>query len=762
MAYIEMNPKMQVLIVDHNEGQSVAMRNQIKKMGYTNFVEKPNGFEAMKHIKEGNKVDFIIARYQMPVMSGFDMFNELKSDMSINRMPVLIFSEKLDEGDVALLNEAGVDAYLTIPYVAKDLAGHINGTWSRYIDPTNVEFHFEMARKSFLARKLDEAARKFQTIEASGKLVQRAKIGRARVLAKQEKLDDALALAREVAQQFPNFVHGHQALGEILMSRGDLVNAVASFKKALDLSPKNPYRYSVIGDLLTKLQMWKEAEGVYRQAEKMQLALPELERGMAQCLILQNKKAEALDYYLALEKKNPKDTAILNNIAVCYRAADEKNRALNYYNRALEAEPDNVRIMYNIALVQMEKANSQGALDILAKILTLNPDYEKARLKRMQIQTPTQFREFMALKKALGASDDLLAEEVTGAADGPKTGASDKAALSDLMSASFASAANLEGVPDETVVILYLQAVQRVRLQLGKLQELWFARGREFTEELTSDMLNLIQTISVRPKIDVPKAASLFPSSNPTHQKLVDLFTRLNGALTMVQDEVFSLIEALQFQDYVSQTMGVIERGHTRFVDSSHTAWADVAGFLNNDAQRAMYKQIDDTQKGQSDWTRFNLLMIGLLKTILAKVEETNVNLKKKLTTIDGPAKTIENGLKVLQPLFNNPPASLPKTAVDQTKTLVQSSLGCEENITALRGLADFNAGFNKDIATLANITRKITELNLKTLDSTVAKKLLTQYGTDLQKIWDTVRPLCSAPTHVACLNGALKAGRGS
>jgi hypothetical protein len=173
-----------------------------------------------------------------------------------------------------------------------------------------------------------------------------------------------------------------------------------------------------------------------------------------------------------------------------------------------------------------------------------------------------------------------------------------------------------------------------------------------------------------------------------------------------------------------------------------------------------MYKHLADTQKGVSDWTRFNVLMTALLKSILAKVEETNVILKQKLAAVDGASKTLESGLKALNPLWTAPPAGIPKETVEQTRLLVYAALGCQEDLAALRGLVDFNVGFNKDIATLANITKKITELNLKALDASVAKKLLVQFGTDLQKIWDSVRPMCTVPTQVTCLAGALKTGR--
>jgi tetratricopeptide (TPR) repeat protein len=765
MAYIEMNPKMTILLVDHNDAHAAAMRTHLKRLGYSSFLEKPNGYEALKMIKEGTKVDFILARYNIPVMSGFDLFSEMKADMSINRVPFTIFSEKLDEGDIALLNEAGVDAYLTIPYVSKDLAGNVNSTWSRYIDPTNVEFHFEMARKAFLARKFDDAASKFEDIERTGKLLHRAKISRARVYLKQQKLDEALTLAKEVATKFPSFVHGHQTLGEILMARGDLVGAVGSFKKALDLSPKNPWRYGVIGELLTKLQMWPQAEEIYRMAEKMQVTLPELEKGLAQALIQQGKKTDALEYYLRLVEKSPKDTALLNNVAVCYRSIGEPNKALQYYNKALETEPENIRIMYNMALVQLDKANSTGAIEMLDKILVINPAYEKARLKKMQLKTPAQFKEFMALKKSLGGGDEL-ADEVSGTQAATTVSDDSRSAIAGILGAATpaapaASAVDLSKISEENLVLIYLQSLQRVRLQTGKLIEFWFARGREFSEELTSDMLTAIQAVSSKPKMDPVKAASLFPPESPTHKKLVDMFQKMGSAMTTVQDEVFQLIEALQFQDYVSQTMMVVEKGYTRFIDSSHTAWKDIAGFLNNDSQRALYKKIDDTQKTASEWTRFNMLTVGLLKLMVQRVEETNVLLKSKLATTEAPAKTLQSGHKALSPLWTSPPPSIPKPTVDATHKLVHDALNCDEPLASLRGLADFNASFNKDVATLASILNLIFSLNQAETAPDQARTQLTKHGADLQQLWATVKGMCATPPQQQCVVNALKVRQG-
>ena len=116
--HLELDPNLPFLIVDPKESNVEAMKLNLRKIGFRNVRHLPSGLDAMNFVRT-NRVNFILCRLKMPFMTGTELLSEMQNNFDIDRMPFMMFSEKIDEEDLALLVETGVDTYLTLPFYSK-------------------------------------------------------------------------------------------------------------------------------------------------------------------------------------------------------------------------------------------------------------------------------------------------------------------------------------------------------------------------------------------------------------------------------------------------------------------------------------------------------------------------------------------------------------------------------------------------------------------------------------------------------------------
>ncbi len=61
----------------------------------------------------------------LPKMDGYKICGLLKADTRYSKIPVIMFTAKVQEDDVKLGKEVGADAYITKPFEPQTLLGEI-------------------------------------------------------------------------------------------------------------------------------------------------------------------------------------------------------------------------------------------------------------------------------------------------------------------------------------------------------------------------------------------------------------------------------------------------------------------------------------------------------------------------------------------------------------------------------------------------------------------------------------------------------------
>ncbi|MDP3791427.1 MAG: response regulator [Candidatus Omnitrophota bacterium] len=112
-----------ILVVD-DEVQLVEMlKMRLEATGY-GVVCAYDGQEALEKAKK-EKPDLIILDLMLPKMDGYKVCGLLKNDSRYAKIPIIMFTARAQEEDIALGKEMGAEAYITKPFDPKLLLGKI-------------------------------------------------------------------------------------------------------------------------------------------------------------------------------------------------------------------------------------------------------------------------------------------------------------------------------------------------------------------------------------------------------------------------------------------------------------------------------------------------------------------------------------------------------------------------------------------------------------------------------------------------------------
>ncbi len=104
---------MTILVADDNLASRELMREVLEASGHC-VVEATNGREALDLIHR-DLPDVVFLDLQMPVLDGFCVVRQLRSDERFRRLPAVAVTASAMLGDRELAIAAGFDSYITKP-----------------------------------------------------------------------------------------------------------------------------------------------------------------------------------------------------------------------------------------------------------------------------------------------------------------------------------------------------------------------------------------------------------------------------------------------------------------------------------------------------------------------------------------------------------------------------------------------------------------------------------------------------------------------
>ncbi len=153
-----------------------------------------------------------------------------------------------------------------------------------------------------------------------------------------------LSIWEDTVVKSPNNARVHNNLGKALATRGQIDEAMAHYRTALEINPDYPDAHSNLGAALARRGQTAEAMAHYRKALEI----------------------------------NPDYAEAHNNLGVALNDRGQVDEAIAHYRKALEVKPDYAEVHNNLGFALRNKGVDAEAIVHFRKALELNPEYAEA------------------------------------------------------------------------------------------------------------------------------------------------------------------------------------------------------------------------------------------------------------------------------------------------------------------------------------------------------------------------------------------------
>lgn len=121
----KMNRNMKILVVDDFSTMRRIVRGILRQLGFENIVEAENGAEALKIVQNGG-IEFVVSDWNMPVMSGIELLQNIRKGESYKDVPVLMVTAEALKENVVHAIQSGANNYVVKPFTPDVLEEKMN------------------------------------------------------------------------------------------------------------------------------------------------------------------------------------------------------------------------------------------------------------------------------------------------------------------------------------------------------------------------------------------------------------------------------------------------------------------------------------------------------------------------------------------------------------------------------------------------------------------------------------------------------------
>lgn len=180
------------------------------------------------------------------------------------------------------------------------------------------------------------------------------------------RLDEALVHLREALRLTPNFAYAHNGLGAALYTRGELDEAEVHLRRAIEIDPRYAAPRYNLGLALEQRGKLDEALECHARAAELDPWLAQAHAHLAKLLGSRGRLDEALVHYERARELQPSDHELDRWIAVTQTLLGRVEEAIGEYERLLRANPDDADALNNVAWIRATHVEAEHRDGVLA------------------------------------------------------------------------------------------------------------------------------------------------------------------------------------------------------------------------------------------------------------------------------------------------------------------------------------------------------------------------------------------------------------
>jgi superkiller protein 3 len=212
------------------------------------------------------------------------------------------------------------------------------------------------------------------------------------VLSDLGKKEEAIAAYRKAIELDPKLAAAYYNLGNRLSDLGKKEEAIAAYRKAIELDPKLAAAYNNLGNRLSELGKKEEAIAAYRKAIELDPKYAKAYSNLGNRLSDLGKKEDAISAHRKAIELDPKSAAAYYNLGLVLDDLGKKEEAISAFRKALSL-PDGTGTLTtahaaahnNLGWVYQQQGKLKEALAEYEAALKIDPKYEYAKNNRDEV-----------------------------------------------------------------------------------------------------------------------------------------------------------------------------------------------------------------------------------------------------------------------------------------------------------------------------------------------------------------------------------------
>ena len=190
----------------------------------------------------------------------------------------------------------------------------------------------------------------------------------------QGDIDEAVALYRDALERTPNDALVHSNLGTALAADGRLDEAVAAYERALAIEPDDADSHYNLANALLGLGRLTEAAAAFREAIRIEPGHGEAHVNLGNVLVELGSLQQAAVHYRRGADLMPDAGEALNNLGLLEAGAGDLEEAIALWRRAIEVTPDFADAHANLGSALRQVGDAEGAIRHFRRVVELTPE----------------------------------------------------------------------------------------------------------------------------------------------------------------------------------------------------------------------------------------------------------------------------------------------------------------------------------------------------------------------------------------------------
>ncbi len=192
--------------------------------------------------------------------------------------------------------------------------------------------------------------------------------------------DDAIAHFKRAVDLRPDYLDAIDNLGVVLNNTGRTQEAIGFFRQALSLKPDYPEALHNLGAVLSTMGRKEEAIKYFEQAVRLKADYPEAHYNLGMALCETGRQNEAIGHFRQAILLKPDYAEVYNSLGVILGQAGLSGEAAKNFRQALHLNPKMFAAENNLGNALSDEGKNDEAIEHYEKALLLKPDYLQARI----------------------------------------------------------------------------------------------------------------------------------------------------------------------------------------------------------------------------------------------------------------------------------------------------------------------------------------------------------------------------------------------